>query len=170
MLPGRPKRTHPGDRRRIGARHRDRRLRPVAPFRQLPDDLPVAPRRRDESERQIGLAGIDAPAQGRPQVGLIERQSIDPGWLFGGEQMSFRGLGELEIGDRVPSPQLFFATVGDQPVERIPVDGLEQREPDPAAGQSAGVTDRRLVAGDQAVLRERDEPVERIAARPAERR
>ena len=79
--------------------------------------------------------------------------------------MSFRGLRELEIGDRVPSPQLSFATVGDQPVERIPLDGLEQREPDPAAGQSAGVTDRRLVAGDQAVLRERDEPVERIAAR-----
>ena len=69
--------------------------------------------------------------------------------------MAFRGLRELEIGDRVAAPQLVLATVGDQAVERIALDGLEQREPDPAAGQSAGVADRRLVAGDQAVLRER---------------
>ena len=77
--------------------------------------------------------------------------------------MSFGGLGELEIGDRVTTSQLLLAAVGDQAVEGIPMDGLEQPEPDPAAGQSSGITDRRLVARDQAVLREREEPVERVA-------
>ena len=38
--------------------------------------------------------------------------------------------------------QLPFAAVGGEPPERVPLDRLEHPEPDPAAGQSPGVTDR----------------------------
>ncbi len=152
--PGSGQGSKPSWHRAFRAGHGQRALGELGALDEPAVLLPVPPQRGHESERKLGLARVDRPADRSAEIGIVDRQPIEPTRLVRPGQVGCRRLGKGQVNDRVTSTHRILATVVPESLERERPDRLEHLEPDARPTR---------VALDQALIDQRRQLIQHIA-------
>jgi hypothetical protein len=110
--------------------HRQRLVHQRARLHQMAVELPVSPERRDQSERDIHVAGVDRPPHCAAKVRVIQPEAPDDRSLPWTRQVWCSGFGQRQERHRVPAPNLLLASIVAKLPQRVCLDGLQDPESD----------------------------------------
>jgi hypothetical protein len=106
--------------------------------------LPEPPQGRGRLQGPAGLAGLDRPGQGGPEVGVLQVAAVQPLALVGSGEVGAGGHGQVQepAGVAAPGRRQLAGRLQLLPAELA--DRLQHREP-ALAGGGPGPGDQRLV-------------------------
>ncbi len=147
--PGRaPERPRPQT--RWPAIERERLAQPATALRQVAVRPPELPQRHGRTERQLRVAGVDGPPQGRAEVVVVGLEAVVPDLLRGPTELRLRPFGHAREVVGVSSPEAVRLAELVATLRRVLAGDVEHRVP--------GVVARRHGEGQALVQEGREAP------------